>query len=69
MPIQSLSARLAHKSKFNRVPFKQKKFNTHPFRDIIIIERPRDTPQTILSNAVNMSGGNLEWKFDKTGDA
>ncbi|KAK9297371.1 hypothetical protein QLX08_008933 [Tetragonisca angustula] len=64
---QSLSRKSAHKSELNKVPFKRKKFNINPFRDIVIIERPRDIPQTTLSNAVNMSGGNVDWKFDKIG--
>ncbi|XP_016908981.2 NF-kappa-B-repressing factor [Apis cerana] len=40
-----------------------------PFGNIVIIERPGDIPQNILAHAVNASGGNLEWKFDKIKDS
>lgn len=30
------------------------------------MERPGDLPQTVLACAVNVSGGNIEWKINKT---
>lgn len=37
-----------------------------PYGDIVLVERPGDIPQNILACAVAVSGGNLEWKYDKT---
>lgn len=42
--------------------------NDLPYSNIILVERPGDAPQTILVNAVNLFGGNIEWKFSKTSD-
>lgn len=36
-----------------------------PYGDIVLVERPGDIPQNILAQAVNASGGNLEWQFDR----
>lgn len=48
---------------------KRRRLEEAPFGDIVIIERVGDIPQNILTNAVSVSGGNLEWKFDKIKDS
>ncbi|CAL7940936.1 unnamed protein product [Xylocopa violacea] len=52
-------------SKANAIPTKKRRIEGSLFGDIVIVERPGDIPQNTLACAVNVSGGNLEWKFDK----
>ncbi|XP_076168254.1 NF-kappa-B-repressing factor [Ptiloglossa arizonensis] len=61
--------KLSNNSKANEVPVKQRKLQDLPFGDIVLVERPDDTPQNILACAINASGGNIEWKFDRIGDS
>lgn len=60
---------MSNNSKANEVPVKQRKLQDLPFGDIVLVERPDDTPQNILACAINASGGNIEWKFDRIGDS
>ncbi|KAL2749484.1 NF-kappa-B-repressing factor isoform X1 [Vespula maculifrons] len=53
-------------NKIENVPAKKIKLDESPFGDIVLVERPGDLPQTILACAVNVSGGNIEWKINKT---
>ncbi|XP_012280206.1 NF-kappa-B-repressing factor [Orussus abietinus] len=52
----------------NDIPNKRLKLDTQnlPYGDIVLIEHPGDAPQSIVANAVNASGGNLQWKFERT---
>ncbi|XP_031849211.1 NF-kappa-B-repressing factor [Nomia melanderi] len=52
-----------------QVSVKRRKVQDHPFGDIVLIDRPDDIPQNALAWAINASGGNLEWKFDRAGDS
>ncbi|XP_071872575.1 NF-kappa-B-repressing factor [Bombus fervidus] len=66
---QLQNTKLSHNLSSNKVPVKRRRLDEPPFGDIVIIERVGDIPQNILTNAVSVSGGNLEWKFDKIKDS
>ncbi|XP_033189572.1 NF-kappa-B-repressing factor [Bombus vancouverensis nearcticus] len=66
---QLQNTKLSHNLSSNKVPVKRRRLEEAPFGDIVIIERVGDIPQNILTNAVSVSGGNLEWKFDKIKDS
>ncbi|XP_078046593.1 NF-kappa-B-repressing factor [Augochlora pura] len=53
----------------NKVSVKRRKVQELPFGDIVLIERSDDIPQNILACAINASGGNLEWKFDRADES
>lgn len=57
---------IKNENKIENVPAKKVKLEESPFGDIVLVERPGDLPQTILACAVNVSGGNIEWKINKT---
>ncbi|XP_076633380.1 NF-kappa-B-repressing factor [Colletes latitarsis] len=61
---ETKSTRPSSNSKINELPIKRNKLQNFPFGDIVLVERPDDMPQTVLTCAVNASGGNLEWKYD-----
>lgn len=50
------------------IPPKRRKLQNLPFGDIVLVERPGDTPQNILACAINAAGANMDCKFDKTND-
>lgn len=66
---QLQNTKLSHNLSSNKVPVKRRRLEEAPFGDIVLIERVGDIPQNILTNAVSVSGGNLEWKFDKIKDS
>ncbi|KZC14465.1 NF-kappa-B-repressing factor [Dufourea novaeangliae] len=53
----------------DKVSVKRRKLQDLPFGDIVLIERPGDIPQNILASALNKSGGDLEWKFDRVNNS
>lgn len=57
--------------KFNskKEPPSEEAKGEQPFGNIVLVERPEDTPQNTLACAVAASGGSLEWKFDKLNDS
>lgn len=57
---------VTNKINTDEVPAKKIRLNETPFGDIVLVERPGDLPQTVLACAVNVSGGNIEWKINKT---
>ncbi|XP_076244355.1 NF-kappa-B-repressing factor [Calliopsis andreniformis] len=63
------SARSSSSLRINEVASKRRKLQEVPFGDIVLVERPGDIPQNILACAINASGGNLEWKFDRINDS
>lgn len=38
----------------------------NPYGDIVLWERPGDTPQDTLGNSANISGVNLEWQYSQS---
>ncbi|XP_053983379.1 NF-kappa-B-repressing factor isoform X1 [Hylaeus volcanicus] len=66
---QIKNARSPSNFKDNKVSTKRIKLRDTPFGDMVLVERPDDTPQNIIACAVNASGGNIEWKIDRTGES
>ncbi|KAG7197024.1 hypothetical protein KM043_017558 [Ampulex compressa] len=47
---------------------KKLKLDEEPFGKVVIVKRLNDTPQNTLGGSINICGGKLEWKHNKTQD-